>query len=530
MSSIFSPRTRPWPDGAEPAGRGRRGTAGLAVVLLLAVFSGLGLGTIWLSQLYIKMNAHRKFSRLAAYASENGLKRGLEDLESWIQAAGPLSPISDTRLGDFRDDPKSGFAALLEEGLHAGFPRRISESDGSMGWETLATCVPMGLEDRGPYLRIKAGLNIVSSGTWGRLSRKKDSSLEASLGILAGRLPLPSIPLFIGEEMTEAEKAGFLEANGISFPAGEDGLAAPVIPATGKGLIPKGADDLVAKALDIHIFSPQDLAPAKLREVLGLEPSTDPVPDGVYLIRDDLGLGGVFVQGDIDEMVLAISGDAQVIVFRQALGEWRLEFNPSRSRTEFLTPEAVFAYDLVPLGIIIVNGKIASLGGGVAAADGSVAMVTDREVPAILSGIGLTIVSSDRITLSSHLILQGARWQDGIPYLKDSRSELVIFSTGRDALTREARQGGISVAENAPDDLKVQASITSGGDFEIGGSGKTVEVLGAVHAAGFAGHGNSLRIAPDRRFAAGDFGENAPFTVQPQFAVYSLKVLAWREF
>ena len=133
--------------------------------------------------------------------------------------------------------------------------------------------------------------------------------------------------------------------------------------------------------MKIGVFRPGDLSPARLREVLGLEPSTEPVPDGVYLIRNDLGLGGVFVQGDLDEMILAIGGDSQIVVFRAAGAEWRLEWSPARSRTEFLTPEGASAYDLVPLPIVFVNGKVASLGGGVVGMDGRVEMCFDAEMP-----------------------------------------------------------------------------------------------------------------------------------------------------
>jgi hypothetical protein len=531
MSSAYSPRIRPWPVTADKTGAASRpGAVSLVVVFLMFIFSGLGLSLIYLSQTFLRMNAYRKFTLLADYASENGLKRGLGDLADWIQAAEPVVPVSEALLADFRDSPATGFAPLVEACLPPGFPRRLVESGDGISWESLATCGLRSIEDRGDYFRIDAALRIESSGAWSRLPQRQASSLEAALGILAGRLPLPSVPLLIGKDMTEAERRGFLEDNGISFLDAGGRVLAPVAPAAGAGLIPTEADGLVAKALDVHLLSPQDLSAPKLREVLGLEASEEPVPDGVYLIQNDMGLGGVFVQGDTDEMILAVSGDAQVVAFRQAEGEWRLEFSPARGRTEFRTPEAAFAFDFVPLGIIIVNGKILSLGGGVVDADGAVRFVTDREVPSILGGVSLTVVSSDRITLTSHLILQGVRWQEAIPYIKDSQSQLVIFSTGRDVLSGEERDGSIAVGADAPDGLRLHASLTAGnGEFEIAGSGKTIEVLGAVHAAAYSGRGNSLRIAPDERFAAGDFCENAPVTAAPRFSVYSLKILAWRE-
>jgi hypothetical protein len=530
MSYAFSQRTPPWPEGAERTPRGDAGAISLVVLFLLVVFSGLGLGMITLSQVHIKVNAWRKFSLFLDCASENGLKRGLRDLGDWLQSNGPAMPISSNLFEDFRGSPGAVFPLLLEEALGAGFPRLLRETSDGLNWETLSTCGLQSVEDRGEHFRIQAGLRIESSGGMDRLRPKRVSSLQGSLGILAGRLPLPAIPLLINKEMTESENGRFLKDNGISLMSGEGNLLSPRLAASGKDIIPGDATALAARALDIRIFTPQDLSAAKLRAALGLEPTEDPVPDGVYLIKTDLGLGGIFVQGDAEEMVLAIDGDSQIIVFRLEAGEWSLAFSPSRSRTEFRTPDGISSYEFAPLGIIIVNGAIRSLGGGVAGADGTVVMVKDREVPSVLNGVGLTIVSSDRITLSSHLVLQGVRWQDGIPYLKESQSQLVIFSTGRDLLSQAELEGGIAVSEGAPDDLKLHASLTAAGaDFKIEGSGKTVEILGALHAAGYAGNGNALRLAADERFASGELGGNGPVAATPLFSVYSLKVIGWKE-
>ena len=530
MNYKSSPGTSRWRERPEGAPPGNAGTISLVVIFLFFIFSGLGLGMIAMSQLHLKMNAWRKFSSLLDCASENGIKRGLEDLEDWLGSCGPVIPVSAGRVDDFRENPRAAFPLLLEDALGAGFPRLFQETADGLNWESLSTCGLQSVEDRGSYFRIQAGLRIDSSGAMDRLRPRRSSTLEGTLGILAGRLPLPSIPLLINKEMTAAEKAGFLKANGISLVSKDGNLLEPQLAATGQAVIPHDASALAAKALDVKIFTPQDLSPARLRAALGLEASEDPVPDAVYLIKTDLGLGGIYVQGSADEVVLAIDGDSQLIVFRLEAGEWSIKFNPSRSQTEFRTPEGVFSYPYVPLGIIIVNGEIRSLGGGTVDNAGVVSMLEDQEIPSVLSGVGLTIVSSDRITLSTHLILQGVRWQNGIPYIKEPQTQLVIFSTGQDFLSQAELEGGIAVEKGAPDELKLQASLTAGhGDFEIGGSGKTVEILGALHTTGYSGNGNSLRIAPDGRRAAGDLNENAPVMAAPVLSVYSLRLLAWIE-
>ena len=524
MKRQSSSRTRPSP-------AHDRGAVSMAVLLLFFVFSGLGLAMIHASGVHLKINGFRKFAVLLDCASENGLKRGLRDLTEWLEAAGPLAAVAAERVEGLRTRPETEFPLLLEDALGAAFPRILEESFGEMTWQSRATCGLGGLTDMGGYFRISAKLQIEASGGLSHVKARRRSVLEGSLGLLAGRLPMPAIPLFIGKDLTDGQKAAFPGENGIRFLSKPGEVLRPGLSAAAEGVLPADLGPTVAKALNIGVFRPGDLTPARLREALGLEPSTEPVPEGVYLIQNDLGLGGVFVQGDLEELILAIGGDAQVIAFRADGAEWVLEFSPARSRTDFRTPEGSFAYDLVPLPIVIVNGKIESLGGGYVADDGRIELALDRETPAVLSGVDLTIVSSDKVTISSHLILQGVRWQDGVPYVKDSRAQLVIFSAGRDVVSGEPLGGGIAIGEEAPPDLKLQASITAAsGGFTIEGLGKDVQILGALHANDFSGNGNTLAIVRDERTAAGEFPGNAPVTAAPRLAFFSLKVLVWKEY
>jgi hypothetical protein len=531
MKQPYSSRIRPSPVHGDGSRRRDRGAVSMAVLMLFFVFSGLGLAMLHASGLHLKINAFRKSSALLDFASENGLKRGLRDLTEWLETAGPMTAVAAERVEGLRLSPETEFPLLLEDALGAAFPRVLEESFGGMTWESRASCGFGGLTDMGGYFKISGRLRIEAAGSLSPGGPRRRSVLEGMLGLLAGRLPLPAIPLFIRNDMADGRKAAYLEAAGIRFLSKPGEFLEPGLATAAEGVIPDDPSPVVAKALNIGIFRPGDMTPARLREALGLEPSSEPVPDGVYLVRNDLGLGGVFVQGDLDEMVLATSGAAQVIALRAAGSEWVLEFSPSESRTIFRTPEGSFTFDLVPLPIIIINGCVASLGGGWVDGDGRVEILDDERRPSVLSGVGLTIVSADKVTISSHLVLQGVRWQDGVPYVKDSRADLVIYSAGQDVITGEARDGGVAIAAGAPAGLKLQASITAAtGEFMIEGSGKDVELLGALHAAGFDGNGNTLAIARDERRMAGEFPENAPLTAAPQLAFFALKVLVWTEY
>lgn len=525
MKRQYSSRTPRWRRSDEG------GSVTLAVLLLFVVFSALGLAMLHASGVHMKVNGFRRLSALLDCASENGLKRGLHELAARLEAEGLLAPVADERVAALRLDAAAAFAPLLENALGGVFPRTARESFDGLVWESLAQCRLAGLEDRGGYFRVSAALLVEASGGLARSRPRRRSVLEGAIGLLAGRLPLAAIPFYIAGPMTASERAAFLEANGIDFPPRPGELVGAGLAASAGGVIPEFPAELVARALNIGLFRPGDLSPAALRRALGLEPSPEPVPDGVYLVRDDLGLGGVFVEGDLDEMLLAVRGDTQVVAFRAGEAEWRLEWSPSRGRTEFLTPEAGFAYDLVPRPIVLVNGAISSLGGGTAGPEGRLEISLDESTPAVLDGVELTIVSADKVTISSHLVLEGVRWQDGVPYAKGTEAQLVIHSAGRDLVSGAAVEGGLEVAEGAPADLKLQASLTAAsGGFRIEGEAKGIELLGSLHADAYDGNESALAVFRDDRAAAGVFPRNSPLTDSSYLALYALKVLAWSEY
>jgi len=79
----------------------------MAVLLLLIIFSGLGLAMLHASGLHLKINGFRKFAALLDCASENGLKRGLRDLTEWLEAAGPMAAVAADRVEGLRTRPET---------------------------------------------------------------------------------------------------------------------------------------------------------------------------------------------------------------------------------------------------------------------------------------------------------------------------------------------------------------------------------------------------------------------------------------
>jgi hypothetical protein len=202
-------------------------------------------------------------------------------------------------------------------------------------------------------------------------------------------------------------------------------------------------------------------------------------------------------------------------------GCWVLKYEPARRMTWFSTPTETNFYELIPLGIIIVEGEIQSLGGGIIDSLGEAKLVKDKEIPCILSGIDLTIISSNEITLSSHLLHEGVKWAEGMPYAKNSTSQLNIFSSSE-----------IKIHENSPDKIKLQASLTAAKNgFSINGEHKDVSLLGSLHMPKYESNGNSLKLLPDRRQQQQEeLLKNAPVTANPFIALLSFKIIEWGDY
>ncbi len=531
MKLLYSLKTLPWHFPAKNKRKQASGVITAVTVFVFFIFSTLGLSMLYLSQIHLKLSGHKKNSILLDYASENGIKQGLCYLADKISQFSSPSLLSQEEAEELRRDVQDKGTRIIERLLNASLSFVNSGSWGKMSWESSTDFYVEEMVEKEDYFKTTYRAVIRSEGKIKNFKQRKESTLKASIGLLVGNLPLPYIPLLIDKTLEPGEKDNFVEKNKIDLLPPELNLLKPQITFSEEELLPKRADSLLAKALNIGIFYPQNLSNRQLRAALGLEEIDEPVPEGVYLVKDDLGLRGIFVQGDLDEMVMAIEDDFQVISFVSKQGCWTLKFNPPACATIFTSPEETLSYDLIPLGIIIVDGEIHSLGGGEMNPSGEVALAKDEEIPSILQGVNITIISSHTITLTSHLIHQGVKWIDGIPYVKDSNSQLTIFAAGTDFWDNTKREGKIVIDKNSPDEIKIQASLTaSGNGFTIEGEKKTAHLLGGLQTSDYTSTSSTLKIIPDEQLQEkNNFPRNVPQTTKPVLYLSFFKVLEWRE-
>jgi hypothetical protein len=510
----------------------RKGTVIIVTLFLFLAFSTLALGLIFISQVFLQVGGHEKNSSRLDYCSENGIKEGFHHLAAAIGRAPSPAIISEERYIELKDDARGLGNILLEEAAGIHFPVEIKTQEESMIWQSRTDCRLEKLMERDGFFLTVCSLSVQAEGRLRGLPIRRPTSLETRAEVLAGHIPLSALPFLLNKTLSPEERQDFLEENDITLLPSSREILPPQVSFADAPLIPESAAPFLEKALDIEIFRPQDMTAAKLRSVLGLEESQDPVPEGVYLIRDDLGLAGVYVQGDVLEMVTAIEGSSQVISFRLEEGTWVLKYSPSESKTTFRSPQGEETFNLVPTGPIVISGEVLSLGGGIVEAGGEVFLVTDREVPSILPGVNITLVASGKISITSHLVQQGLSWQEGIPYVKSEQSQVVIFSTGRDLWTEAAIGGGIVTAAGAPEDLKVQASLTAAGEgFKVEGENKTLRVLGSIQTTAYSSSGNALSLTPwSPRFESDSASLPAPQATQPVVLIARFSAFEWKEY
>ncbi len=517
-----------WPTQSKPRAKG---VISLVAVFIFFVFSVLGLGLLYLSQIHLKFGGYKKNSILLDYASENGIKQGLHDCLETLSNASSPAVISQEELDILRKNAIKDETRLVHALLGTQLPLFQSNSWENLSWQSSTGFRLEKIEEEEDYFRATYNAEIRSEGRIKKFRPKRETSFLGGMDILAGNIPFPHLPIFVDNKPSPEQQQKFLEEHKIEIYNSGNSLLAAKVSFSKENLLPEAALPQLEKALKIKIFYPQDLSLPKLRKVLGLEESTELVPDGVYLIKDDLGLGGIFVQGDVQEMILAIEEEFQVIMFLTELGQWVLKFSPEKGQTLYSTPTKIFQYNHIPRGIIIVNGKIKSLGGGVVHPAGEISLLEDEEIPSILQGVNLTIVSSDEITLSSHLLHQGLKWQEGIPYLKDSQSQLIIFAAGQDIVEGSEKEGKIIINADSADEIKIQASVTaSGKGVSLEGAGKTVNILGSLHTTELNSNGKRLKITfDDRPLEEPQLLVDAPKTLKPVLYLASFRPLEWRE-
>ena len=509
---------------------GKRGSTALIVVFVFFAFSALGLGTVLLTQTFLKLSAYKKNALLLGYTAENGVKQALAGVSSSLSGTAGPGLLSSDRLASLKNDALAGGSATAEEAMSLTFPIRHQETCGDQIWDAATRCSLERFADLGGYFLADYHLFIESEGRLKHFTPAKTAALDLALKTAAGRIPLSFFPFLLAGTAGNGKMAELLSDGKLELLSSPSKDLAPRALVTARPLIPQDPTALLAAAAKVNFLRPGELSRAELRRALGLEMIDAPIPDGVYLIRSDSRPGGVFVQGDLDHLWLAVEDGWQHFDFQAGDSSWRMKFSTAAGRLVFRGPEGEITDDHPPLGMILVNGTIAALSAAEIGPEESLIPTPDEEIPCILDGLSLTIVSAGAVTIGSHLLHEGVKWMKDVPYLKDKQSQLVVYAGGHDLIDGSERDGRIIIGPGAPADLKIQASLTSTQEFTIEGETKDVLVSGGLQTSALSLGQSRLRIAPDERLAGNRLTPApGPAATEPVLLILSVRPLTWTE-
>lgn len=467
-----------------------RGSVLIICCLVIALFVTLGLGLLLNAQLFFQVQASKKMNRLNDYASENGAKQVLAKAADWADKF-PCGEISEQLFQNLKaallssdERPSPLLESLLSEAA-------ISRTDdfSRFVWETSPSVRLKKLEDYSQYLKSTYELTIDSAGQVEGFRWKKAKQVDLEISFFLGRLPLDRLPLAVRADGLKKEDEQKIT---ISHPHSSN-LKQDKIIKTAETAVPDDALPLLAKGL--KLFRPDGLPNWLLRRSLGLDPGNEKVPDGVYLAKDDLGPGGLYVQGDLDQLLLGVDGDYQLIQFRQKERRWLLLFSLKNYGCEFWTDGGKEEYDRLPLPIIMVNGQINSLATGQKTGSGWLEPTDEPDRVAYLSGLKLILVCSGKVNITSNLLVEGLTWKEGLPYLREKQSQFIIWSTARDFQTQESTDGGINLFDSGQEVLKIAANLVAGGEgMKTNGLITRAEIIGSLSATAINLNTTSLSL------------------------------------
>ncbi|MBC7364946.1 MAG: hypothetical protein H5U07_10490 [Candidatus Aminicenantes bacterium] len=428
--------------------------------------------------MFFQVQAARKMNRLNSYACENGAKEAIGQVVSWADefSGGEIEEKVFQELKTFLTSGNEKQLVLLDSVLNS---LEIAQTDefSRLAWETLPAAKLTRLDDYGPYLKTTYELMIEATGKVQGFRWEKAEQVNLEITFFLGKLPLNRLPFSVYLDGLKKEDESNIKITRL----GPNNLKRDKIIITEIPIIPDDALPLLARGL--KLFRPDGLPNWLLRQALGLTPGNEKVPDGVYLVKDDLGPGGLYVQGNVDELLLGLDGNFQLIQFRQEDRRWLVRFSPDRYGLEFFTPEGKEELEQSLLPIIMVNGRIDSLAGGEKKISGWLEPNENSDQPVYLRGIQLTLVCSGKINITSNLLAEGLKFQDGVPYLREKQSQLIIWSTAKDFQTQESVDGGIILAGQKPDVLKVAANLIAAGEgLKINGLAAETEIIGTLTA------------------------------------------------
>ncbi len=304
--------------------------------------------------------------------------------------------------------------------------------------------------------------------------------------IWQGEIPLPQLGVWLSGEGPE----GPAEPSPLAGLEVRQGLPPLLAPLQVRG----EAGDLLLAALSLKSRQSDY---REIRTRLGLSAGTAPPPAGIYPILREGEISALYVQGDVERMLLLAIDEKQQVTIALAGIEETFRYTPGKADCQSLSAPGeprLFAQQ------ILVNGAIHSLAGG-----GDAAMLPECQ---------LLIASAGRITVTGHLTAATSQRPGLSP-------PLTLLAGRKDLVTGNSCEGGVTLLGKV--ELQLEAHLVVDGDLV--NAGKKVYLKGTLAASRVRG---GTGVVIDCRLPAA--GTTLPITAGPLTLLRKIGLLGiWEE-
>jgi hypothetical protein len=418
----------------------------LMLVLLLSL-SGLALLTH--SDLHVKIVAARKDKWRTAVALEQVLLLGLHCYREKLAA-----------------DDMNAFSAPERDFFNSTVFPDLVEGDCSIRHNFSHYTLRSGDDFR--LLRILDRIEASKRGC------KLSAAARAGVDLLEGNIPASEFALVIDRACAEPP-AAFLAGRGVEYPGSQ-------LPLVGDLAVNTDCGRLLAEALRLDAPLPDW---RRIREKFGLEPSVDPIPNGIYLSWAGEEVAAVFVEGDLERLEFSAGSGWQVIAFQQENRRRELRYEPGLASLAWSGDEEVGGSAFAEK--IVVHGSVWG--------------IEQKGAAAFLDNARIELLASGRLVVASGLE------SENLALRKEKIPSLLLMTSGSDFFSGEAVNADIVLDMTGKETVQAQllgagALVNGNAQVEIAGGlyAKDIENSGQLHVDAAAGEFSFAKYVMLRNF------------------------------
>ena len=212
MRIPFAPKILSWQDcGKSP--QKLKGSASLLAAFLAVIFTSIGMGTIHLTLIHMRLVSHKKDAVRLDLAAENGLKDSYSHTTQLLRKVKLPLALTDQEMTSLETNIQQQGVRTVEILLDEELPIHHEGQFQDQSWQSQ---VSFSLKEYNPYegyFRAVYGADISTAGQVTNVTPQRESELRAILELQIGRIPLALFQILIDKKAILREDFNYPEFN-----------------------------------------------------------------------------------------------------------------------------------------------------------------------------------------------------------------------------------------------------------------------------------------------------------------------------